>query len=102
MGSTTGKRTSKGETGKSRFAHPTLGFGVPANPHHLQVIIPKENHGAVLITEQLGMQAQDQHAAMIDRCLMDLSHFISNKALDRDVRDAAEILTGRLRNLRLA
>lgn len=34
--------------------------------------------------------------------LMDLTHFISNKALDLDVRDAAEILTGRLRNLRLA
>lgn len=34
--------------------------------------------------------------------LMDLSHFISNKALDRDVRDAAEILTSWLRNLRLA
>ena len=34
--------------------------------------------------------------------LMDLSHFISHKALDRDVRDAAEVLTGRLRNLRLA
>ena len=34
--------------------------------------------------------------------LMDLSHFISNKALDRDVQDAAEILTSWLRNLRLA
>lgn len=72
-GSTTGKKTAKGETGKSRFAHPTLGFGVPAttDPHHFQVIIPKENNGAVLITEQLGMQAQEQHVAMIDRCLLE-------------------------------
>lgn len=77
--SSTGKRARKGEQGekaeaaKSRFAHPTLGFGVPAttDPHHFQVVIPKEKNGTVLIIEQLGMQAKDQQAAIIDRCLLE-------------------------------
>lgn len=59
--------------GKSRFAHPTLGFGVPAttDPHHFLVSIPKTNNGVVLIAEHLGMQAQDQAVAIVDRVVLE-------------------------------
>ncbi|WP_422139947.1 anti-phage-associated DUF3780 domain-containing protein [Endozoicomonas sp. ALC020] len=65
-------KTKRGQ-GKSRFAHPTLGFGVPAttDPHHFLVSIPKNNNGVVLISEYLGMQAQDQNAAIMDRVLLE-------------------------------
>ena len=67
------KKRSASEASKSRFAHPTLGFGVPAttDPHHFRVSIPKANAGLVLISEHLGMQAQDQSVAVIDRVLLE-------------------------------
>jgi hypothetical protein len=48
---------------------PTLGFGVPAttDPHHFVVNIPKDNRGFVLISENLGIQAQDHSTGVIDR-----------------------------------
>lgn len=53
--------------------HPTLGFGVPAtsDPHHFKVIIPKANSGKVQINEHLGLQAQSQEFAVIERVLLD-------------------------------
>lgn len=52
---------------------PTLGFGVPAtsDPHHFKVIIPKANSGKVQISEYLGMQAQSDEHAVIDRVIID-------------------------------
>ena len=52
---------------------PTLGFGVPAtsDPHHFKVIIPKANSGKVQISEYLGMQAQSDEHAIIDRVIID-------------------------------
>ena len=48
---------------------PTIGFGVPAttDPHHFIVNIPKDNRGVVIISENLGIQAQDQATAIISR-----------------------------------
>ena len=67
-----GTKPKRGQ-GKSRFAHPTLGFGVPAttDPHHFLVSIPKTNSGVVLIAEHLGMQAQDQSVAIVDRVILE-------------------------------
>jgi len=50
----------------------TLGFGVPAtsDPHHFKVIIPKGNSGKVQISEYLGLQAQSDEFAVIDRVLL--------------------------------
>lgn len=61
------KKTPKG------FAHPTLGFGVPAttDPHHFQVDIPRSNTGAVTISENLGMQAKDHSQGIIDRVVLE-------------------------------
>ncbi|SEH05317.1 anti-phage-associated DUF3780 domain-containing protein [Candidatus Venteria ishoeyi] len=52
---------------------PTLGFGVPAgsDPHHFKVIIPKSNSGKVEISEYLGLQAQSDDLAVIDRVLLE-------------------------------
>lgn len=52
---------------------PTLGFGVPAttDPHHFIVEIPRNNRGAVLITENLGLQANDAEHSLIDRVLLE-------------------------------
>ena len=71
-GTKTGSGKGSGKN-KSRFAHPTLGFGVPAttDPHHFLVSIPKKNNGVVLISEHLGMQAQDQSVAVIDRVVLE-------------------------------
>lgn len=56
-----------------RKKHPTLGFGVPAtsDPHHFVVNIPKANSGQVKISEHLGLQAQSDEFAVIDRVLLD-------------------------------
>jgi hypothetical protein len=53
-------------------AHQTLGFGVPAtsDPHHFKIIIPKANSGKVQISEYLGLQAQSDEFAVIDRVLL--------------------------------
>jgi hypothetical protein len=58
---------------KQRYAHPTLGFGVPASsdPHHFKVLIPKANSGKVQITEHLGLQALSDEYAFIDRVLLE-------------------------------
>jgi len=55
------------------YAHPTLGFGVPASsdPHHFRVIIPKANSGKVQITEHLGLQALSDEYAFIDRVMLE-------------------------------
>ncbi len=59
--------------GKTAAKHPTLGFGVPASsdPHHFKVIIPKANSGKVQISEYLGLQAQSDEFAVIDRVIID-------------------------------
>lgn len=51
---------------------PTLGFGVPAtsDPHHFKVTIPKGNGGKIQISEYLGLQAQSDEFAVIDRVLL--------------------------------
>ena len=69
-----GKTTSKKRKAeKNTYAHPTLGFGVPAtsDPHHFQVIIPKASSGKVLITEHLGLQVHSDEFAVIDRVLLE-------------------------------
>lgn len=51
----------------------TLGFGVPASsdPHHFKVIIPKANSGEIIIREHLGLQAQSDEFAVIDRVILE-------------------------------
>ena len=71
---TTNKATPKKRTGaKQEYAHPTLGFGVPASsdPHHFKVIIPKGNSGNVQIIEYLGLQAHSDDLAVIDRVVLE-------------------------------
>jgi len=64
-------------SGKAKYAHPTLGFGVPAtsDPHHFKVIIPKANSGKVQISEFLGLQAHSDDFAVIDRVLLERSRW---------------------------
>ncbi|ABA57067.1 hypothetical protein Noc_0547 [Nitrosococcus oceani ATCC 19707] len=55
-----------------RYAHRTLGFGVPTtlDPHHYQVTIPRGTKQPVLIRECLGIQAGREDSAVLDRvCL---------------------------------
>jgi hypothetical protein len=58
---------------KQTYAHPTLGFGVPASsdPHHFKVVIPKANSGKVEIIEHLGLQAHSDEFAVIDRVVLE-------------------------------
>jgi len=72
------KRSSGSKVSKKKeYAHPTLGFGVPAtsDPHHFQVIIPKANSGKVQISEFLGLQAHSDDFAVIDRVLLERSRW---------------------------
>ena len=64
---------SKALDSDEKVVMPTLGFGVPAtsDPHHFKVIIPKANSGKVQISEYLGMQAQSEEHAVIDRVIID-------------------------------
>jgi len=57
---------------KTTSVQKTLGFGVPAtsDPHHFKVIIPKANSGKVQISEYLGLQAQSDEFAVIDRVVL--------------------------------
>lgn len=57
--------------GKAKLV--TLGFGVPAtsDPHHFKVVIPRGNSGSVLISEYLGLQAQNDEVSVIDRVLLE-------------------------------
>ncbi|MGX8726491.1 anti-phage-associated DUF3780 domain-containing protein [Legionella pneumophila] len=50
-----------------------MGFGVPASsdPHHFKVIIPKANNGQVIISEYLGLQAQRDEYAVVDRVMLE-------------------------------
>ena len=58
---------------KTATKHATLGFGVPASsdPHHFKVTIPKGNSGNVQISEYLGLQAQSDEFAVIDRVIIE-------------------------------
>jgi hypothetical protein len=60
-------------TKKTATKHATLGFGVPASsdPHHFKVTIPKANSGKVQISEYLGLQAQSDEFAVIDRVIIE-------------------------------
>lgn len=63
----------KPEEVKTKAKLVTLGFGVPAtsDPHHFKVVIPRSNSGSVLISEYLGLQAQSDEVAVIDRVLLE-------------------------------
>lgn len=70
------------KTTKTAVKHATLGFGVPAtsDPHHFKVIIPKANTGKVQISEYLGLQAQSDEFAVIDRILLDRPRWTAIRA----------------------
>lgn len=70
------------KTSKTAMKHATLGFGVPAtsDPHHFKVIIPKANTGKVQISEYLGLQAQSDEFAVIDRVLLDRPRWTAIRA----------------------
>lgn len=70
------------KTTKTAVRHSTLGFGVPAtsDPHHFKVIIPKANTGKVQISEYLGLQAQSDEFAVIDRVLLDRPRWTAIRA----------------------
>lgn len=70
------------KTTKTAVKHATLGFGVPAtsDPHHFKVIIPKANTGKVQISEYLGLQAQSDEFAVIDRVLLDRPRWTAIRA----------------------
>ena len=74
------KATSK--TTKEAVKHATLGFGVPAtsDPHHFKVNIPKANTGKVQISEYLGLQAQSDEFAVIDRVVLDRPRWTAIRA----------------------
>ena len=58
---------------QDEYSHITLDFGVPAtnDPHHFKVDIPKANSGKVLIAEYLGMQANNNEVAVLDRVVLE-------------------------------
>ncbi|MDP1541035.1 MAG: DUF3780 domain-containing protein [Moraxellaceae bacterium] len=70
------------KTTKTAVKHATLGFGVPAtsDPHHFKVIIPKANTGKVQISEYLGLQAQSDEFAVIDRVQLDRPRWTAIRA----------------------
>ena len=70
------------KTSKTAVKHATLGFGVPAtsDPHHFKVIVPKANTGKVQISEYLGLQAQSDEFAVIDRVLLDRPRWTAIRA----------------------
>ena len=70
------------KTSKTAVKHAMLGFGVPAtsDPHHFKVIIPKANTGKVQISEYLGLQAQSDEFAVIDRVLLDRPRWTAIRA----------------------
>lgn len=70
------------KTTKTAVKHATLGFGVPAtsDPHHFKVIIPKANTGKIQISEYLGLQAQSDEFAVIDRVVLDRPRWTAVRA----------------------
>lgn len=69
-------------TKKTATKHATLGFGVPASsdPHHFKVTIPKANSGKVQISEYLGLQAQSDEFAVIDRVIIERPRWTAIRA----------------------
>ncbi len=67
---------------KAAYAHPTLGFGVPAtsDPHHFVVAIPRGNTMPVLIREHLGMATDNGRAQVLDRVLLDRPRWTAIRA----------------------
>ena len=72
----------KAPGGKSTYAHPTLGFGVPAtsDPHHFRVLIPRGNQAPVLITEHLGMGSETVRDQVIDRVRLERTRWTAIRA----------------------
>ena len=64
---------------KTAIKYATLGFGVPAtsDPHHFKVTIPKANSSKVQISEYLGLQAQSDEFAVIDRIILERPRWTS-------------------------
>lgn len=67
---------------QAAYAHPTLGFGVPAtsDPHHFVVAIPRGNTTPVLIREHLGMATDSGRAQVLDRVLLDRPRWTAIRA----------------------
>ena len=67
---------------KAAYAHPTLGFGVPATsePHHFVVAIPRGNTAPVLIREHLGMTGDSGRIQVLDRVLLDRPRWTAIRA----------------------
>ncbi len=67
---------------KAAYAHPTLGFGVPAtsDPHHFVVVIPRGNTVPVLIREHLGMADDSGRARVLDRLFLDRPRWTAIRA----------------------
>jgi hypothetical protein len=67
---------------RGSYAHPTLGFGVPAtsDPHHFVVRIPRGNTAAVLICEHLGMGSETAREQVIDRVLLERPRWTAIRA----------------------
>ena len=65
------QKTTSGQ-GCEKIIH-TIGFGVPAtsDPHQFRVSIPQANKGKVLISEDLGLQANDDEVTKIDRVILE-------------------------------
>jgi hypothetical protein len=83
-----GPRTETEANGiKPAYAHPTLGFGVPAtsDPHHVVVQIPRGGTAPVLIREHLGMSpgglaGEGGWAQVLDRVLLDRPRWTAIRA----------------------
>ncbi|MEA3276395.1 MAG: anti-phage-associated DUF3780 domain-containing protein [Pseudomonadota bacterium] len=73
---------SKPARKRATYAHPTLGFGVPAtsDPHHFVVRIPRGNTAAVLICEHLGMGSETAREQVIDRVLLERPRWTAIRA----------------------
>jgi hypothetical protein len=75
-------RESQADGKKAAYAHPTLGFGVPAtsDPHHFVVAIPRGNTLPVLIREHLGMADDSGRTRVLDRLLLDRPRWTAIRA----------------------
>ena len=64
------------------YAHPTLGFGVPAtsDPHHFRVLVPRGNQAPVLISEHLGMGSDTVRDRVIDRVSLERTRWTAIRA----------------------
>lgn len=76
------RAASEGPDKRTAFAHPTLGFGVPAtsDPHHFVVRIPRGNTAPVLISEHLGMGTETARDQVIDRVLLERPRWTAIRA----------------------